>query len=411
MSTPASYSTEQSLIDFVSSFNNDKRYKGFPIVAFQFVSLNSVKEGKMVWWSFLHKEIQAKYLEALNDFTGITETGNVEKTLINWEYEEHSFWYDPFGCLTKDKIIKNAVTMQDFLPVISDDDKSGSEKKKADKKEKIKLLGQWKQLLNEKFEQKGSTMWVSIPHKDNRIDVVYSSVFCLFNCPLPERHQLSIARSIRNFIFDYIIDLYRSPLEKQVQLLSSTTEIEKFRPKKYNYTGKKKVDAIKKVNDHFYQQNYLDDFIREITNASDRLSKSYNTNDKKLNDPPKNIPTSYKPLHKIKTTTPKLFFQLVYGRLLFLSYLLVFDETISESYRLLTGKILDKTYIVDILGIDGLKKDDFGTSGTSEGICDPDRIVPCISDFEYEFLLQACVEFKEYIPGHKKASIETARGL
>ena len=70
MNLVKSYNTEQSLVQFVTDFNKNDSYNSFPIIGFQFVSLDDVENGKMVWWNYLHKEIAQKYVEVLNKFTG-----------------------------------------------------------------------------------------------------------------------------------------------------------------------------------------------------------------------------------------------------------------------------------------------------------------------------------------------------
>ncbi len=74
--------------EFVDNFNKDTKHQVYPIVAFQFVSLNSVNNGKMVWWNYLHHSIKERYESAVKEFTGKDENSpQIKHTLINWEYD------------------------------------------------------------------------------------------------------------------------------------------------------------------------------------------------------------------------------------------------------------------------------------------------------------------------------------
>lgn len=101
-----------------------------------------------------------------------------------------------------------------------------SEKKKADwynhtnfascSKSDKEVLNDWGNLLEKNFGN-GTAMWVSIPHKDANKRTIYSSVFCLFNDQASQEVLLDAYFLIRNFITNYLIDLYKAPIEKEVE--------------------------------------------------------------------------------------------------------------------------------------------------------------------------------------------------
>lgn len=404
MEANKNYTIEGTITKFVTDFNNNVRYQNFPIVAFQFVSLNKVHKGKMVWWNYLHVEVCNKYVEALNEFTGKANDDQIIHTLINWEFDKASFWDSEL----QNK--KNLAIVQDFkhkfIPLTEpEEDKSGVEKLPADPKEKSELLNKWCDILIKKFDKKGYTMWISLPHKDVDGAVIYSSVFCLFNKIVNVDDRLIIARQIRNFIIDYLIELYGHLYKLEIKALKAGDLIDdyKFIPhckgKLLNGEKTQIETSLEKLEEHYFQPKYLTRLEQVLRDAEKRINDSYKDN-KNLDQSKLKFPKSFKKIPAITfdKSGENYFFQFIYGRLLMLAFHIIFDLTLSQSYAVLKGA---KKSLSERLGelqkmfcIEGLR----GDKPTTEGIVAPDKdlekIIPFLSNSEVAFLIKLSDKYK-----------------
>jgi hypothetical protein len=399
------YTIEGAITKFVTDFNYSVECKGYPIVAFQFVSLDKVHNGKMVWWNYLHEEVSDRYLKALNDFTGKNEDDKVVYTLINWEYDKASFWDSELSNENNSEVVQNF--SHTFLPLGEpEEDKSGVERHSADPKEKSMLVAKWEEILIEKFNKSGYTMWISLPHKDVDGATIYSSVFCLFNKIVGKEYRLSIARKIRNFIIDHLIELYGHLYKLEIKAIKAGDNIDDYRFKP-NFRGKifkgdkTQIEShFEKLEGRYFTIEYLDQFNQVYTAALKRMEATYQ-NGVFVHGAQK-YPKSYKPLTSITLdkSCKKHFFQFIYGRGLILAYHIIFNLTLSQSYSLLknNGK---KQLPIGNMGdfqkmfcIDGLHNDRYDTAGQlipdNENL---EELIPNLSEKEFGFLLSLCDKY------------------
>lgn len=417
MDTNKEYTIEGAITKFVTDFNNKVGYKDFPIVAFQFVSLNKVHRGKMVWWNYLHEEVSDRYIEALNEFTGKSEDDQVVYTLINWEFDQASFWDSELQNKINSEIVQNFEPR--FFPITEpEEDKSGVERLPANPKEKSGLLNKWCDILIKKFDEKGYTMWISLPHKDVDGAVIYSSVFCLFNKIVNTDDRLIIARQIRNFIIDYLIELYGHLYKLEIKVLKAGNLIDdyKFIPhckgKLVNGIKTQIETSLEKLEGHYFQPKYFYKLEQVFRDAEKRINDSYKGNkifDQKI----LKFPKTFKKITAItlNSSGENYFFQFIYGRLLMLAYHLIFDLTLSQSYAVLKD---NKKRLSERLGelqkmfcIEGLR----GDKPTTEGIVAPDKdlekIIPFLSNTEVAFLIKLSDRYKPEL----KSEIIEARSI
>lgn len=232
---------------FVDAFNNKRENEGFPIIALQFVSLDNIVDGKMIWWNYLHKAVADKYASAVKEFTGKVEsTATIKRTLINWEYEDNTYWYEELGSKKVLDLPLKKICI-DFSEVTKDVDQSGVERIIPNAAEKEVLLKEWLHILTKHFNACGSTMWISLPHKDMSGDTLYSSIFCVFNKPIAKpKSRVKTGRAFRNFIIDYVIDRYKEPLQRDLATVTAKlgATINDYKPEKFSYTGKLKKKQI-----------------------------------------------------------------------------------------------------------------------------------------------------------------------
>lgn len=397
------YIIEGAITKFVTDFNNNAECNNYPIVAFQFVSLDKVHNGKMVWWNYLHEDVNNKYLEALNEFTGKSEDDQVVYTLINWEYDKASFWDSELSNKRNTEVIKNFTHR--FLPLGEpEEDKSGVERHPADATEKSKLVAKWEQILIKKFNKSGYTMWISLPHKDVDGATIYSSVFCLFNKIVVTEHRLSIARQIRNFIIDYLIELYGHLYKSEIKVLKAGSNIDdyKFIPNfKGKLVGGEKTQietSFEKLEAHYYNPKYLHRFEQVYRDAEKRINDSY-SKDKGFDQSRLKFPKTFKKITAITfdKAGENYFFQFIYGRALMLAYHIIFNQTLSCSYAILKGA--RKAYterlgeLQKMFCIEGLRGDKPTTEGVVAPDKDLDRIIPFLSDKEVAFLIKLSETF------------------
>lgn len=195
----------------VTSFNSDK--KNCPIIAFQFVSLDSKDKNKLMWWSYDHKDISEKYDRIVHEFIGEKE---LERTLINCEFDSAPYWTKFLG--EEGKII-TCFDKSGFKFKVEPDpvgEKKTDWYNHTNSKPNNEVLDDWGNLLKKNFG-KGTAMWVSIPHNDVNERKIYSSVFCLLNDKATHLELIGAYFYIRNFITNYLIDLYKAPIEKEVE--------------------------------------------------------------------------------------------------------------------------------------------------------------------------------------------------
>ncbi len=373
---------------FVDSFNKRDEFKGTPIVAFQFVSLDDIHDGKMVWWNYIHSKVNDSYLKVIEEFTG-KDNGDIKNTLINWEWDEDIIWYQSLGssCILK-KFTPS------FLPVTFFEDDSGIQKLPANPAEKKKLAESWKDAQCSAFAA-GAALWISLPHKENKGDNIFSSIFCLFNNPLgDEKLLIEVYKRIRNFILDYLIDLYRKPFKLEISALMEAIDIEDYRPINFSYTGKTINSKIKTLFDKYISDSYKSNFAKKYQDAKNRIEKTYKSETKSFDNVGLIFPSKYKVVSNITPSNSTGFFNFIYGRLIILSYHIIFKISLKDAYSTLRNK--EEKYKLTIgdfqkmFGIKGLRNDSVGTSQQFEPNINLEVIIKNISEAEFNFLLSIC---------------------
>jgi hypothetical protein len=197
-----SLNTNDKIRRFVEDFNKDKVFKDWPILSFQFVSLDDAEKGDLVWWTYSHKEIKNNYNDCIVDFTGLSD-GKIDKTLIFDDYKGGVYYYEKLG---KEKIINNTIEITDFITLKPERDQIGKVGDKQHKDKSSDYLKHWQGILENKFNG-GSTMWISIPHTEiGGTSIIFSSIFIVFNTQIVLKDDAY--KKIRNFIIDYLIELY-----------------------------------------------------------------------------------------------------------------------------------------------------------------------------------------------------------
>lgn len=199
---------ENTIKNFVLEYN--KKYSQHPIVVFDFVSLDN--EGKLMWWTYNIEEVNEGYKKFVLDFIG---TGDSKKTLIKTEYDRDTFSYFELGnsALITDVENKTFQFAKQEDPIGIDDNFNNTLPDRE-------VIEAYEKLFKEKFKN-GSTIWVSLPHTDNKNRKVYSAIFTLFNYKIDNKqNQLETYRTFRDFIVTYLIELYKAPVEEQRRLVT-----------------------------------------------------------------------------------------------------------------------------------------------------------------------------------------------
>lgn len=210
---------ENTIKNLVSKYNI--KYFQHPIVVFDFVSLDN--EGKLMWWTYNIEEVNKDYKKFVLNFIG---TGDSKKTLIKTEYDRDTFLYFELGnsALITDVNSKIFQFAKQKDPIGIDDNFNNTLPDRE-------VIEAYEKLFKEKFEN-GSTIWVSLPHTDNKNRKVYSAIFALFNNKIDDKkNQLETYRTFRDFIVTYLIELYKAPIEKQKEKLEEKVEILKEKEK------------------------------------------------------------------------------------------------------------------------------------------------------------------------------------
>jgi hypothetical protein len=374
-----------------------------PIVAFQFVSLNKANDGKMVWWEYVHKGADA-FNNAVTELITDKATGNtiITKTLINWEYKKNVFWYEKLG---NGNIIENIPDnfSDNFNEVKDRVDNTGVEREQCSDEDKCALLLEWEDILRRKLECKGSSMWVSIPHKEiDRNTTIYSSIFCVFNKHLQHDVRIRMYRIFRDFIINYLIEINRESKKSAInqELQQKTTEnIADYKPK-YQFSSPQKprqsTFSIKRHFDglctKFFQDSYLSDFINIKNTAIDIICKATIENKKlKYNysdgNPFSNI--VFPEPKNIKEDTKDFIIRHTFGRYLMLGFCLVLGKTVRDAYGLIAQNNADKDTIQfkqinQYFKISGFKDCRLIVAGDN-GL-QISKILPYLSKKEIEFL-------------------------
>ena len=199
---------KNTIENLVSEYN--KKYSQHPIVVFDFVSLDN--EGKLMWWTYNIEEVNEGYKKFVLDFIG---TGDSKKTLIKTEYDRDTFSYFELGNSALITDVKSKIFKFAKLPdPIGIDDNFNNTLPDRD------VIEAYEKLFKEKFKN-GSTIWVSLPHTDNKNRKVYSAIFALLNYKIDNKqNQLETYRTFRDFIVTYLIELYKAPIENEKQILA-----------------------------------------------------------------------------------------------------------------------------------------------------------------------------------------------
>lgn len=194
-----------------------------PVVhSIQFVSASYPNFGSPVW-NTLSLEIR-KYQAAVGTFLGLMgDTDKYSRSLLNAEYEEAPFWY-------RDWAPEKASGMQiDKFKVNGKLNYQFQMEDAYDKYEREndttlnELLDNWETCLTMEFKT-GATMWISQSHisGDDQKRLQVSSIFLMFSHHIQdEADQFRVAKLCRDYIIDYVIQLYQRRLRDELQLIDS----------------------------------------------------------------------------------------------------------------------------------------------------------------------------------------------
>lgn len=403
---------KERIKQFVDDLNRLPLLIDTPIVAFQFVSIDNANNGKMVWWEYVHSGAHS-YNNAVTALITDDKTGNkiLTKTLINWEYKKNVFWYEKLG---NGNIIENIsqTFIDNFGAVTERIDATGVEREQCNDDEKCVLLLEWEDILRKEFECKGSTMWVSFPHKENKNTIVYSSIFCVFNKHLKHDTRVAVYRLFRDFIINYLIKLYSgSEIVTTKQPTSSTEDINDYKP---NYifsnqsrTGKFDIKQhFENLCKHFFTEYHLDDF-KNIKDQATLIIKAVTFDDNKMLYNGNKFSAISFPEPKNIKTKEQFITRHTYGRYLMLGLCLVHNKTVNESFDYITenSRSLAFNQINQYFKISGFK-DCKLKIGNNNGLQNG-SILPCLSKKERAFLYdcatekshqQLLVDLKPYFP-------------
>lgn len=197
---------ELTIKSLVSAYN--QQYAEHPIVVFDFVSLDNANEGKLMWWTYNVKEVNDQYKKFVLEFIG---TGNEKKTLIKTEHDRDTYLYFELG--NSDLLSNFKNKKYEFA---KQEDPIGIDDNFVNPIPDPEVIESYEKLFKKKFRN-GSSIWVSLPHTDRQDRKVYSAIFALLNNKITtKKNELDTYRSFRNFIVDYLIELYKAPLTKEI---------------------------------------------------------------------------------------------------------------------------------------------------------------------------------------------------
>lgn len=384
--------------NFVDGLNKLPLLEKTPIVAFQFVSLdNKKRDGKMSWWDYLHKEADYQYIYAFREFTKHKNANDqIVNTLINWEYEDAPFWYCKLG---DDPVLD--VLKDEFNEVLDSSVDMNIERVPANEEEKKHLLGNWKKYLCNAFGNKGATIWVSIPHRGESGNIIYSSIFCVFNSPIPQNALHGAFRAFRDFIIDYIINFYRKADYKLIQSLEDNIDPRSFMPVYGVQKNSRASLLINQLSDEFFTSRYMKDFAKIRHQAEEDIKNLQplitDHGSRKIENIIKKVSLSdmddiAKMNHKDKAAR---FFNHIYARFMVLALCLLFDKTARVAFRMVSNtQVADKQefkILNNFLKIKNLQDSKSNeTNVIQNNGLNLDKIIPYISKKEKEFLIDCC---------------------
>lgn len=285
------------ITELIHSLNNELDYcKSTPIVGFQFVSLKEEKASNLTWWNFLHPDLEYKYNKAIRDFIKRKDDGTVENTLIFNDPPDEIYWYYSYD----DSLFsKNKDALKSLIAEKFDEETItlGSEQALKHSSDVRPKLNYWCQTLENSLNNKGATMWISLPHSRHKNSKVYSSVFVLFSKKVDgDIRRNRIYKKIRDFVIDYLIDLYR---EKQAEEIGASGDfvnsltIADFKLKKYKSKSTPDIAQQELItnfeNSYYRNDSYLDtlkiriDHLLESCKKDKRSVFSVNTAQKFFN--------------------------------------------------------------------------------------------------------------------------------
>jgi len=193
---------------FVDAFN--KANTTNPILVFQFVSIDSASEGTLMWWSYDHSDVKDKYKNAVDGFLNI-KNGKPQRSLIIEESGDYGFFYKAINGTSIISTTTKNYKAEKIPDPVGIDEFFSNGNKNVDV-----LFDEWIVELKKQFSG-GSAFWISLPHKDNIDRIIRSSVFVLFKSVESNRNkQLTIYRQLRDFIINYLIELYKAPLTEEI---------------------------------------------------------------------------------------------------------------------------------------------------------------------------------------------------
>ena len=369
--------TSRLIIDFLDGMNRSSDYcYSCPIVAFQFVSLNESDDGKLTWWTAFKPKIGELYKSCIKEFTGLAESGKISNTLIFDEPINDVYWH---------KSYTNSLQQWENVGFEIDKDEDhinlGSEEVKAHKSSDSTKIDKWRDVLLNKFDNSGETMWISLPHTHRRYSQIHSSVFVLFSTDIGDKSKRNrIYKKIRNFIIDYLIGLYRGKVADEVEMeMKELTKLSLNDFKLPNYyvrsPSQKNLQVIEDFENRFFDkqnspEQYLEiyrpliNYFRDDFDGKQPFSKSY---------------TAFAKFIDGKIVSQAQFEHFLRGRLFFLVLHIVFNYSCEKSIQKMK-ELYKTTEGFDTLGEINKKlrllgvKNDLGTRKTND-----QALVPKIS--------------------------------
>jgi len=321
---------------FVENFNANTDFIKYSIVAIQFVSIIDVNSKELYWWTLAKKSLANKYKNCVLNFTGLSKGDTVEKTLIFSDHWSDIYWYEKLG--------ENEISIinSEEYEFSTHKDKIGIHNS-IDNVPDVKIcLPDWKEVLEIEFDGSGSTMWISIPHTDELDFKIFSSAFILFKNGINQTTlRNKIYKYIRDFIIDYLIELYSrkaiESIERNVEKIDSQT-INSFKVKQYfpsKILSFKQEETIAVFESKFYPKNNPQTLIQLKTLYNDVLKYLLEIRKGKEMKP---FGLGVEKFPKFSTSAIKIhsqFHNFLKGRLLFLSAYVVLGKNYKQSLEFL----------------------------------------------------------------------------
>jgi hypothetical protein len=179
------------------------------IHTFQFVSIDKTNEENLIWCMLSNDKVT--YKKAVNKFIGIEEGGStkLKRTLIYNENPNGNPWYSTLGSGLIDCKLKEYEYDQYVEKVEPENEHVNIPPPGYSHGDIEDLKKYWETCIGEAFNHKGAIIWVSQKHTNIEGNTIISSIFALFNKQLDDLTISLISSEFKNFIIDYIIDVYK----------------------------------------------------------------------------------------------------------------------------------------------------------------------------------------------------------